>query len=384
MAKKNATYLLVALVLLFVSLINLPFIMHVKQTIKEAVILDSLSCHGDQKEWLAEIAGYSIKNLNNANLQLSYISSAGELSTCTAGWQGVPYLSNKIRRDTIFSYASLTKVFTSELILNLVRRDQLTLDDKLVSLLPELHDKVPKDNRVSNMTISDLLSHRAGFDRAVSGDPMFRSRPWCPYQIDTLADTLLDYAPSSKYVYSNVGYCLLGQVIENYYVDDYIKVSQDYFSFDSSHTYFLQPKIQYDSVTDSGNDDEGLSEIDSFALAPVGGLVGNSIDLSKYIWAMDKQTYPNITSRPNNITCDTKKVRGCHGFSSYEYRIDDELTFYWRDGRLPNSSALAIMNSDGGVLTFLSNSEDATSWLVTHNQLVEAIYNIYLKEKNNV
>ncbi|WP_010195802.1 serine hydrolase domain-containing protein [Psychrobacter sp. PAMC 21119] len=384
MAKKSAIYLLVALVLLFISLINLPFITHVKQTIKEAVILDSLSCHGDQKDWLAEIAGYSIRNLNNANLQLSYISSAGELSTCTAGWQGVPYLSNTIRHDTVFSYASLTKVFTSELILNLVRTDRLTLDDKLVSLLPQLHDATLKDNRVSDMTISDLLSHRAGFDRAITTDPMFKSHPWCPYQIDMLADTLLDYEPNSKYIYSNVGYCLLGQIIENYYADDYIKVSQDYFSFDANKTYFLKRKFQYDSITNSGDVDEGLSKIDLLALAPVGGLVGNSIDLSKYIWAMDKQTYPNITSRPKNIICDTKKVRGCHGFSSYEYRVDDELTFYWRDGRLPNSSALAIMNSDGGVLTFLSNSEDATSWLVTHNQLVKAIYNIYLKEKHNV
>lgn len=356
-----------------------PFVINIQNNIKKTMIFNSLQCEGTKSDFLSKIAKYSIRELDYLNLQLSYMDAKGELSGCAAGWQGTPYLTYKVNDETILNYASVTKIFTSELILDLVRRQQLNLDDKFIELLPILQDKKFKDLRINKITLSDLLSHRAGFDRNLSADTMVSASPWCPYHLESLTQTILDFEPNSKNVYSNVGYCLLSQVIESYYSKSYIKVSRDHYNFNDNGVGFIKESpTAYPNIPNI-NHSEYLNNLDFFALSSVGGLSGTSKALSQYVYAMDRQTYPNITSRPNNINCDVEKIRGCHGFSSYEYAPEKSLTIYWRDGRLPKTSALLTMDSEGGVLAFLSNSENELSWLSTHDQLVQKIYDSLLK-----
>ena len=372
---KSKSYLVIFLVVVFIYLIKSSLL----QIIQKPLVSHSLQCKGEKSDWLEKIASYSIQDLDYTNLQLSYIDPEGSKSTCIAGWKGLPYLSYKVNESTVFSYASVTKVFTSELVLDLVRRKRINLDDKLVSFLTEINSKNLKDTRVSDISISDLLSHRAGFDSSLTPDTMVSSSPWCPYKIEILQHTILDFEPDSKNIYSNLGYCLLALVIESVYSKNYLEVSQDYYHFNSSRVSFInQSPIAYPSIPNI-NYSKYLNDLDFFALSSVGGLSGTSEELSQYVYSMDRQTHPNITSLPNNIRCDVKNVRSCHGFSSYEYAPNKSLTIYWRDGRLPNTSALVIMDSEGGVLAFLSASENKLSWLSTHNQLVKRIYNSFLK-----
>ena len=350
------------------------------QAIQRPLVLESLQCEGVKRDWLKRVARYSIQDLDYTNLQLSYIDSQGNNSICIAGWEGLPYLSRKVDGDTIFSYASVTKIFTSELILDLVRRHQINLDDKLVKFLPEIDSKNLKDKRVADITISDLLSHRAGFDRRLTPDTMASTLPWCPYKIETLQNITLDFEPNSKNIYSNLGYCLLAQVIESVYSKSYLEISQDYFNFRSSHLYYIQEQQSYEPKIPRINKSKGLDNFDFYALLPVGGLVGNSNDLSRYIYNMDKKTYPNITSRLNITNCDVKQVRGCHGFSGYEYSTDEKLTLYWREGRVPKTITMVAMDSDGGVVSLLSSSEDELKWLNNDQKLLEMVYRSYLSQ----
>lgn len=352
----------------------------VLQTIQRPLVLSSLQCQGINSEALEKVARYSIDNLNYANLQLSYIDPDGNPSDCIAGWEGLPYFSAKIDYSTVFAYASVSKIFISELVLDLVRRQQISLDDKLVSFLPEIKNKPLKDVRVADISLSELLSHRAGFDRTKTPDTMATSSPWCPYHIDTLQQTVLDFEPNSKNIYANLGYCLLAQVIENVYSKSYLEVSQDYFKFERSHLYYIQEQQIDEPKIPNINKHKSLNEFDFYALLPVGGLAGNSNDLSRYVYNMDKQTYPNITSRAQNINCDVTQVRGCHGFTGYEYSIDDKLTFYWREGRVPKAITMVVMDSNGGVLSLLSNSENESYWLSNDQLLLETIYRYYLNE----
>lgn len=350
------------------------------QTIQRPLVLESLQCEGVKSEWLKKVARYSIQDLDYTNLQLSYIDSEGSNSTCIAGWEGLPYLSRKVDDNTVFSYASITKVFTSELVLDLIRRHQINLDDKLVDFLPEIDSKNLQDKRVADISISDLLSHRAGFDRSLTPDTMASASPWCPYKIEALQHITLDFEPNSKNIYSNLGYCLLAQVIENIYSKSYLEISQDHFNFRNSHLYYIQEQQADESRIPRINQSKGLKSFDFYALLPVGGLVGNSNDLSRYIYNMDKQTYPNITSRLNIINCDIKQVRGCHGFSGYEYSIDEQLTLYWREGRVPKTITMVAMDSDGGVLSLLSSSENELQWLNNNQKLLETVYRSYLTQ----
>ena len=188
----------------------------------------------------------------------------------------------------------------------------------------------------------------------------------------------LDFDPNSKNVYSNLGYCLLAKVIENIYLKSYTDISQDYFSFDNSDISFMQSNIaERPNIPDISNDDY-LSHLDLYALASVGGLTGSSNELVRHVYNMDRTSYPNVTSRPRYINCNKNIVRGCHGFSSYEYTPNSKLTLYWRDGRLPKTSSLVAIDSKGGVLSFLSSTENESNWLKHHDKLVIKIYNLHL------
>lgn len=373
---KNKSYLLVFLVIIFIYLMK-PSLL---QAIQRPLVLESLQCEGVKSDWLKKVARYSIQDLDYTDLQLSYIDSEGNNLTCIAGWEGLPYLSRKVDDDTMFSYASVTKVFTSELILDLVRRKRINLDDKLVSFLPEIDSKDLKDTRVADISISDLLSHRAGFDSSLTPDTMVSSLPWCPYKIEDLQHISLNFEPNSKNIYSNVGYCMLSQVIESYYSKSYFEVSQNYYNFNSRQIAFIRESPTANTNIPNINYSKYLNSLDFFALSSVGGLSGTSKELSRYVYAMDRYTYPNVTSRPNNIKCHVEDVRSCHGFSGYEYAPDKSLSIYWRDGRLPKTNALVTIDSEGGVLAFLSSSENELSWLSNNDKLVKKVYDILLKK----
>ena len=375
---RNPSYLLIILIIVLIYLMDLAVVDKIQEKVRKALVLDSLQCEGRWQTWLQQVANYSIRELDYLNLQLSYIDNEGNTSACTAGWEGLPYITRRVTKNSILNYASVTKVFTSELILDLVRKQKISLNDKLISFLPEVKTERLVDARVADITISDLLSHRAGFDRNITNDSMMSTSPWCPYDIKMLQRMTLDFEPNSKNVYSNVGYCLLSKVIENIYLKSYTEISQDYFNFDNSDIHFIQSNMADQPNIPNISNDAYLSHLDFYALASVGGLTGSSNELARHIYNMNRTSYPNVISRPEHINCDENKVRGCHGFSSYEYAPNAELTLYWRDGRLPKASALVAMDSNGGVLSFLTNTTNETTWLEQHNKLVAKIYTSHL------
>jgi CubicO group peptidase (beta-lactamase class C family) len=128
---------------------------------------------------------------------------------------------------TLFGLASVSKPITALAILLLLERGQLALDDRVFNLLRHIKPArgARVDPRLKDITVRQLLNHTGGWDRAVSGDPI----NWSPQIARALNVPLplteaqftsfmmgvpLDFAPGTRYQYSNVGYVLLGQVIE--------------------------------------------------------------------------------------------------------------------------------------------------------------------------
>ena len=96
-------------------------------------------------------------------------------------------------------------------------------DNPFAILKIELPDDA--DRRLKKITIEQLLQHTAGWDRAVSFDPMFRpiaiakeqkvDAPARPIDvIHYMVKRKLDFEPGERYAYSNFSYCILGRVIE--------------------------------------------------------------------------------------------------------------------------------------------------------------------------
>jgi len=112
--------------------------------------------------------------------------------------------------DTIFEIGSITKVFTSLVLADMVNRKEVALDDPAAKYLPE-NVKMPKRGGKS-ITLLDLSTHRSGLP-PLPGNV----KPEAGYSVDDLYQFLSGYTlprdPGSEYEYSNLGAGLLGHLL---------------------------------------------------------------------------------------------------------------------------------------------------------------------------
>lgn len=339
------------------------------------IILSSVQCTGNQANRLELIAYYFINNLNYPSIQLAYLDAQNHFSGCVAGWEKLPVLSPRITQETTMQYASTTKLFTSDLILDLVRNKKIKLDDKIVDLLNINH----KNNAdIENITVSHLLTHRAGFDRNKTPDPMIATQyPFCPYHVEQLYQYELDFQPDSKMVYSNIGYCLLGKIIEVHKGVSYITAVKQHSAFSSKMQFIQELPNTSPHIPIANQGQTPIPKFDYYALNATGGLIGTAQDLAKAAAIMRRKPYPNILSRPKNMPCDTHKINGCHGYTGYEYRPNPKLGFIWRNGSMVNSCSWVVMDSDGGNLVIISNyRNESDDNLKLTEQLLQQIYQL--------
>ena len=123
------------------------------------------------------------------------------------GKRALSPVDEPMSRDTVFDMASLTKpVATATSIMTLIERGQLRLDDRLGALLPEF------DNHGKGaITVEQLLRHRAGL---VADNPIAQYKDGTEATWRNLANLGLTYTPGRGYVYSDVGYEILGRIVE--------------------------------------------------------------------------------------------------------------------------------------------------------------------------
>ncbi len=137
-----------------------------------------------------------------------------------------------VRENTIYDAASITKsAVTSTLLMHLVARDKLSLDSPVQAWLPELAG--PGKDRI---TLKHLLGHASGlpahrhfFESIWSGNLAGASTPRDALVVMAGAAPL-EYETGSKTVYSDLGYILLGRLIERVFdsslesiIDDQIR-----------------------------------------------------------------------------------------------------------------------------------------------------------------
>ncbi|MFK8041070.1 serine hydrolase domain-containing protein [Congregibacter sp.] len=120
--------------------------------------------------------------------------------------------------DTRVQVGSVTKVLVAMGVLHLVSEGQLSLDSTVEDMLPTLNWDNPWRNE-SPVTVRHLLEHTAGLDNlriwqflnsGVTGNTPLRDA--FPRSHEQLLQ--LRTRPGSQYSYSNMGYALLGLVIE--------------------------------------------------------------------------------------------------------------------------------------------------------------------------
>jgi CubicO group peptidase (beta-lactamase class C family) len=133
----------------------------------------------------------------------------------------------EVQPYNLFRIASISKLVTAVGIMRLREEGLLSLNDTVFGpdgILNDPYFSEPKDKRVYGITVAHLLSHEAGWSQRY-GDQMFMPlivaekmgvKP--PVDTKTIVrfalDKRLQYTPGAGRAYSNLGYSILGLIIE--------------------------------------------------------------------------------------------------------------------------------------------------------------------------
>jgi CubicO group peptidase (beta-lactamase class C family) len=119
--------------------------------------------------------------------------------------------------DTVFEIGSITKVFTALLFADMVLRGEVAPDDPAAKFLPD-SVKMP-DFEGAPITLLDLATYTSGLPRMPSNfAPKNPNNPYMDYTEERLYDFLsnhkLGFKPGKHYEYANLGFGLLGHILE--------------------------------------------------------------------------------------------------------------------------------------------------------------------------
>ena len=120
-----------------------------------------------------------------------------------------------INENTIFEIGSVSKVFTSLLLADMIEKGEVSLNDPIDKFLPE-NVQAPSYNE-RKITLLDLVIHTSGLPRWPDGFPIENINEQYEYDREELYDYLANVELSreigSEYSYSNIGVSLLGHIL---------------------------------------------------------------------------------------------------------------------------------------------------------------------------
>jgi len=140
-----------------------------------------------------------------------YVNQGGKASYYSAGWNN---RENQIPTNPhdLFKIASISKLYIAAATTKLVVAEQLSLDQTLAELLPEVTGKIEYADEI---TLRMMLQHRSGlidygFEPEVEGETVedylsFAAR---------IYDKPARFKPNKKYAYSNTNYLLIGEILD--------------------------------------------------------------------------------------------------------------------------------------------------------------------------
>ena len=144
---------------------------------------------------------------------LAFAVVKGRDTILARGW-GFADVENEVPVTTasVFRIGSITKQFTSSAIMQLVEKGRLSLDDTLGALLPNMPVTWRK------VTLRQLLNHTSGIPNYTDIGPRWVRR----WRDDMTPDSIvgfvtgdtLNFAPGSKWRYTNTGYVLVGMILD--------------------------------------------------------------------------------------------------------------------------------------------------------------------------
>ncbi len=296
--------------------------------------------------------------------------------------------SEPVEPRHMFRVASVSKLITAITIIKMSELKLINLDDKVFGEDGILSDSIflkYVDPRVEKITIRHLLDHSGGWSRRF-GDHMFMTQHIAremktdpPVEVSDIIQFALSkrlhFEPGSLISYSNLGYSILGEVIENISGLDYkdyvrqlilyplgiqemrIGRNLECQRFDNEVKYYEQPNaFKVSSIYDinemvpktyGGNDIE--------TLGAAGGWIASPSEILRLIVAIDGfSSFPDILS-PESIELMTgARLPQSNAIGWTGCDTNDN---WWRTGTFAGTSALVKrQNNDLSWAVFFNSS----------------------------
>ncbi len=221
-----------------------------------------------------------------------------------AGAAGYADIASQIPMEVcnISRIGSITKTFTSTLILQLHAQGLLQLDDVVSKYLSE--EMVTKIANADKATIEQLLNHTSGLadfsDNIQYSVDIFNNpkRHWTAKdELNYIYNLPAKFEPGTKRQYTNINFVLLGVIAENITgkTGAVLYEEQIFAPLGMNNTYFNQDNvIPTQIVRGYGDEESNLTLIDrtemTFAHSSMaGGIVSNVADLKTYLKAVTKE-----------------------------------------------------------------------------------------------
>ncbi|MDF1572393.1 MAG: serine hydrolase [Bacteroidales bacterium] len=293
----------------------------------------------------------------------------------------------EVKPGHLFRIASVSKLITAAAVMKLYEEGYLDLDEHVfgpAGILDSTLFSGYKDKRVEQITVRHLMNHTAGWSKH-SGDPMFNSLYIArklkidpPAKTDHIIEfTLsrnLNYDPGTRYSYSNLGYGILGRVIEvksgmpyeDYVImnllkpagihDMHIGRSYAHEKFPNEVNYYNEGrKLMTYAVDGSGEivpSHYGGNNIE--LLGAAGGWVASAPELCKLMTALDG--FGNQRDILEKETLEMMVDPELAGMGLFGWRGQDHYGTWWRTGYISGSTALLVRQQDGVNWVILMNT----------------------------
>ncbi|HEY8388033.1 MAG TPA: serine hydrolase domain-containing protein [Parasegetibacter sp.] len=287
----------------------------------------------------------------------------------------------KVDTSSLFRIASLSKFITSLGIMKLVEAGKLNMNDKVFgpgAILGTEYGTEPYGPYVKDITLRNVLQHEIGGWNNSNSDPAFQNPSMTRKQLIswTIDNRPLTAPPGTKLDYSNLGYFILGEIIEKLsgkpyetYIREEIFEPAGVKNMSIAGGSLAERKKNEVKYYGQGANAYGYSAGVISRLGPCGGWIGSPIDYLRILVRADGfATVPDML-QPSTIsimsTSSPNSVYGCG------IRVNSAGN-WWHGGGLTGTRTWMVRAANGfcWALFFNSKPSDETQFVTELDKLV--------------
>lgn len=267
---------------------------------------------------------------------------------------------------TVFSIGSITKQFTAAAIVLLESQGKLRFEDPISKYFPE----APADK--AHITIHQLLTHSAGFPGAIGDD--YENVDAGKF-VQLAFETKLLFPAGKQYEYSNVGYSLLGIIVEKVSGLGYEKFLREnlWLPAGMQQTGYLLPGFSKDQMAVGYQDEKRwgtaidrawLPDGPGWHLRANGGVLSTAGDMQRWYKALKNNT---VLSKAATAKMFTPHVaEGPEGQSHYGYgwviqQLDGKALIWHNGGNGVYNANMTFVPEDDLCVVVSSNTNQHIS-----------------------